>query len=103
MKYWFTAFCLSLLASCGGGAKPAIYDISAANLSYGNPAIFLVQGNFAATEGWKTDIPNCSSQSVVGSTPTEFAVRCNVNVSGDIPVSVTNAAGEVVFAKVLTV
>ncbi|WP_420473111.1 peptidylprolyl isomerase [Noviherbaspirillum sp. ST9] len=103
MKYWFTALCLSLLASCGGGDKPAIYDISAANLSYGNPAVFLIQGNFAGSQGWKADIPDCTSQSVVSSTATNFAIRCNVAVSGDMPVRVMNAAGEVVFAKVLIV
>ena len=92
MKYWFTLFLISLLASCGGDNQAAVYDIQANNLHYGSFATFLFVGNYVADQGLKVNIPSCAGQTPVYSTPTEFAVRCAVFLSGDINVRVTNAA-----------
>jgi len=103
MKSWLALLFLSLLVGCGGGDKPAIFNISAENLFYGTAAIILFEGSFVGGQGLKADIPNCASQSIVASSPTQLVIRCTVNASGDMPVRVTNAAGEVVFAKILSV
>jgi len=103
MKHWLPLLFLSLLFGCGGSDKATIFDISAANLSYGTTAVILFEGHFIGGQGLKTDIPNCASQVIAASTPTQLAIRCTVKASGDMLVRVTNAAGEVVFAKILNV
>ena len=103
MKHWFSLFLIPLLASCGGGNQAAVFDIQAPNLHYGSFGTFLFVGNYVADQGLKVNIPNCAGQTPVYSTPTEFAVRCAVFATGDLNVQVTNSAGNVIYAKTVTV
>lgn len=103
MRHLLSLLYLPLLISCGGSDKSAVFDVSALDLKYGASAIILFVGSYVGDQGLKTEIPNCSSQIPVTSTPTQYAVRCVVNKTGDMHVRVTNAVGEVVFSKVLNV
>ena len=102
----FAALCLTLLlGACGGtsGFAPFISAAKPEMLQYGRTATILLGGqhlrSFLVVES-----PGCANPVFAQRSTTELLVlNCTVNVVGDLPVSVKDPQGKLVFATTLTV
>lgn len=102
----FTALCLTfLLGACGGtsGFSPFISAAKPEFLQYGRTATILLGGqhlrSFLVVES-----PGCANPVFAQRSTTELLVlNCTVNVVGDLPLSIKDPQGKLVFATTLTV
>jgi peptidyl-prolyl cis-trans isomerase A (cyclophilin A) len=105
MKWLFALSLTSLLGACGGssGFVPFISAAKPEFLQYGRTATILLGGShlrsFLVVES-----PGCANPVFSQrSTPELLVLNCTVNVVGDLPLSVKDTEGKVVFATTLTV
>jgi peptidyl-prolyl cis-trans isomerase A (cyclophilin A) len=97
---------VAFLNACGGGsdgAAPSVSQVQAQSLKYGQTAsIYVVgkylRGDMVASTGTCTN-PAFSSKS----TPDAAILNCKVTATGDLPISIKAANGDVLFATVLNV
>jgi cyclophilin family peptidyl-prolyl cis-trans isomerase len=102
----YLVLCLPfLLGGCGGteGFLPFISAAKPESLQYGRTATILLGGrhlrSFLVVES-----PGCANPVFSQSSTTELLVlNCTVNVVGDLPLSVKDPEGKLVFATTLTV
>jgi cyclophilin family peptidyl-prolyl cis-trans isomerase len=102
----FTVFCLSLLlGACGGtsGFEPFVSAAKPEILQYGRTATILLGGrhlrSFLVVES-----PGCVNPMFAQNSTTELLVlNCTVTAVGDLPLSVKDPQGKLVFATTLTV
>jgi peptidyl-prolyl cis-trans isomerase A (cyclophilin A) len=102
----FLALCLTLLLGGCGGTEGFVPFISAAkpeSLQYGRTATILLGGRHLRSF-LVVDSPGCANPVFAQRSTTELLVlNCTVNVVGDLPLSVKDPEGKLVFATTLTV
>ena len=98
--------CLTvLLAACGGtsGFAPFISAAKPESLQYGRTATILLGGQHLRSF-LVVDSPGCANPVFAQSSSTELLVlNCTVNLVGDLPLSVKDPEGNLVFATTLSV
>lgn len=98
--------CLTLLLGGCGGTSGFVPFISAAKpevLQYGRTATILLGGRYLRSF-LVVDAPGCADPSFGQRSTTELLVlNCTVNVVGDLPLTVKDPEGKLVFATTLTV
>lgn len=103
---FFAVFCLSLaLGACGGttGFEPYVSAAKPEFLQYGRTATILLGGrhlrSFLAVES-----PGCTNPVFAQNSTTELLVlNCTVTSVGDLPLSVKDPQGKLLYATTLTV
>lgn len=94
-----------LLGACGGttGFAPFISAAKPEVLQYGGTASILLGGRHLRSY-LVVDAPGCANPVFAQRSTTELLVlNCTVNVVGDLPLSVKDPEGKLVFATILTV
>jgi cyclophilin family peptidyl-prolyl cis-trans isomerase len=103
---WMLALGLALLLGACGGSSGFVPFISAAKpelLQYGRQATILLGGRHLRSS-LVVESPGCANPVFTSRSTTEVLVlNCTVNVVGDLPLSVKDAEGKLVFATTLTV
>lgn len=97
-----------LLNACGGGgssdgAAPAISQIVARSLKYGQTATIYVAGKYMRSD-MVASTGTCSNPSFSSASTTESAIlNCKVTATGPLPITIKAANGDVLFSSTLTV
>jgi peptidyl-prolyl cis-trans isomerase A (cyclophilin A) len=105
MKWLFALGLTLLLGGCGGssGFAPFISAAKPESLQYGRTATILLGGSHLRSF-LVVEVPGCANPVFASrSTPELLVLNCTVNVVGDLPLSVKDPEGKVVFATTLTV
>jgi cyclophilin family peptidyl-prolyl cis-trans isomerase len=97
-----------LLNACGGGsssdgAAPAISQIVAENLKYGQTANIYIAGKYMRSD-MVASTGTCTNPSFSSSSTTESALlNCKVTATGPLPITIKAANGDVLFSSTLNV
>jgi hypothetical protein len=102
----FIALCMALLLGGCGGTEGFVPFVSAAkpeSLQYGRTATILLGGRHLRTF-LVVESPGCANPVFNSRSTTEVLVlNCTVNVVGDLPLSVKDPEGKLLFVTTLTV
>lgn len=104
-KWLFALVLTLLLGGCGGssGFAPFISAAKPEFLQYGRTATILLGGRHLRSY-LVVEVPGCANPVFATRSTTELLVlNCAVNVVGDLPLSVKDPEGKLVFATTLTV
>ncbi len=95
-----------LLSACGGGGiQPKVTAIQAQSLQYGRTASLLLGGrdmrvSMTVDTGGKCTNPSFAT---ANSNTEQLVFNCTVNATGDMPVTVKDAEGQVLYSTTLNV
>ena len=97
---------LLLLTACGGGGegvKPAVSQLQATTLRYGQAAVVQVAGKYMRSD-MVADTGSCLAPAFrADSTPDLAVLTCQVTATGPLPVTIRAANGELLHSATLTV
>jgi cyclophilin family peptidyl-prolyl cis-trans isomerase len=97
----------ALLAACGGGSgtdvSPAVSQIQAQNLRYGQTATITVAGKYMRND-MTASTGICTNPTFSATSNADVAVlTCKVSATGQLPISIKAANGTVLYTTTLTV
>jgi peptidyl-prolyl cis-trans isomerase A (cyclophilin A) len=96
---------LALLQACGGGneLQPAISEVKAQSLQFGKTASIQVAGKYLRSD-MVAQTGSCTAPTFAASSTPDLAVlNCKVTATGALPITISSASGELLFATTLTV
>jgi cyclophilin family peptidyl-prolyl cis-trans isomerase len=94
-----------LLSACGGGSDigPVVTTLQAQSLRYGQTATIYVGGQFLRSD-MQADTGSCTNPTFASSsTPSTAVLNCKVTATGELPVVIKAANGQVLFSATLNV
>ena len=94
-----------LLAACGGGdgVQPAVSQLQASTLRYGQTAVIQVAGKYLRND-MLAETSGCSGPAFRADSVPDLAVlTCKVTAAGPLTVSIRSASGALLFTQTLSV
>jgi peptidyl-prolyl cis-trans isomerase A (cyclophilin A) len=104
LGFFFFALALLGLSACGGGdVGPIVSEVRVSALQYGKTATLLVAGE-RMNSAMKASIPGCSGAVFsAASTPTSAVLNCTAERTGDLPLSISDGDGRVLYSGAVNV
>ena len=100
------SFLAAVLAACGGGSgfEPTVTAVQPQSLMYGSTATILVGGSDLRASMVADLGAGCTSPSFsTSSSPSLAQLNCQVKTTGELPLKISNASGQVIYQGKLTV